>query len=68
MFMDIDGYQFFPINFLRDLKSIFLKKTSYKFVNSVIQEVRKSSENPLALNTSLGMLETECVYEVVFKS
>ena len=64
MFIDVQV----PIRTQTDQKSIYLKKTGYKFVNSIIQEVSKSNETPFSLTKSLGILETECVYEVVFKS
>ena len=45
-----------------------MKKTAYKFVDTIIQEQGIQNEVPQKLSTSISSLETECVYEVVFKN
>jgi hypothetical protein len=45
-----------------------LRNTGYKIIDSVIQEVAKPSDNPKPLFSSLELLETKCVYEMVFKN
>lgn len=67
MFMNTSGDQNHPLNgTFKDQNKIYLKKTSYKFVDSVIQEESKQKEVPQKLSKILGRLETERVYEIVF--
>lgn len=56
-----------PAGSIADKKKVFLRKTAYRFVDSVIQEQEDPSEPPVKLSQCIGHLQTECVYEVVFK-
>ena len=67
MFMNTSGDQNHPLDgTFKDQSKIYLKKTCYKFVDSVVQEESKQTEVPQKLSKILGKLETERVYEIVF--
>ena len=55
MFMNTSGDQNHPLDgTFKDQKKIYLKKTCYKFVDSVIQEEIKQTELPQKLSKILG--------------